>query len=268
MSGEGGRSRWTWRWLPALLLAAALVAGLVFWLSQSSLLAIEEIEVEGTIVVPDEEVVAATAPYLLGRSLVSLSYDEAAAALADRPFIESVSFDRRPPHTICIRVRERRPVLVFNDVSGRYFIVSDEGFVIASRQGPDPDLPLLTVAGACAVEAGAPTDCGELLTGVAFVADIPAEFNHRFTEVSVAGEDIRAVTAGGTRVVFGSLEQYQLKFEVLRQLLARTAQPGVKTTIDVSVPERPVTRQGEPEPATKGEAHATTTAAGAAGTVE
>ena len=68
-------------------------------------------------------------------------------------------------------------------------------------------------------------------------------FNYEFAEVTVADGDIRAKTKSGVNVHFGSLDDYGFKFEVLRQLLARSSAAGVQVTIDVSVPERPVTKE-------------------------
>ncbi len=85
-----------------------------------------------------------------------------------------------------------------------------------------------------------------MLTGAQFLANIPASFNYEFSGVLIDAGNISARTKNGVDVNFGSLDNYGLKFEVLRQMLARSVVAGAQVTIDVSVPERPVTKEEKP----------------------
>ena len=85
-----------------------------------------------------------------------------------------------------------------------------------------------------------------MITGISFLVNIPVSFNYEFAAITVDHGDIRLSTTTGVGVHFGSLDNYGFKFEVLRQLLARSSAADVQVSIDVSVPERPVTREETP----------------------
>jgi cell division protein FtsQ len=247
-------------WIGTLVfLALALAAGTLFWLSQSSLMSVDKVEVEGNIIVPADFIVETAGPYLRGHSLLGKIDQRAADALTEIPYVKSVDFDRRFPDTVGIEVREYQPVLSLTAGETVYLVAADATVMMSIAQ-PQPGMPLLTTKEACSVEAGERIECADANTGIQFVADIPPNFNYQFADVSVAEGRINATTTDGTKVIFGTLDQYELKFEVLRQLLARTATPEVTVSIDVSVPERPVTREGDTAPAANEEPEATAAA--------
>lgn len=230
------------------MLIVAAAAGAVFWLSQSSLLAVETIEVEGNRAVPAEQVLEMAAPLLMGESLIRFSYDEVERGLTALPFVESVEIERDFPHTLRIRLRERQVAATLTGVDGRLRLLSTEGLVLAELDAQAQGYPVLAIGTACEAAVGEIPDCQDLRIGVRFIADVPTNFNREFSDVAVKDGHIRALTRSGVLVIFGTLDDYGLKFEVLRQLLARAGVEGTPMTVDVSVPERPVTREGQ-EPA-------------------
>lgn len=244
-AGRKGKIFWTGL---VVFLALALAAGAFFWLSQSSLMSVDQVKVEGNIVVPADFIIETAGPYLRGRSLLERVDQRAAEVLTEVPYIKSVDFDRRFPDTIYIEVIEYQPVLSLAASESFYLMASDDTAIMKLEQ-PRTDMPLLATREACEVAAGERLECPDANTGVQFVADIPPNFNYKFADLYVENGRISATTTDGSKVNFGTLDQYELKFEVLRQLLARSASPGVTVTIDVSVPERPVTREGEEQPA-------------------
>lgn len=244
MRGYKGKFIWT---AVLAFLALGLVAGIFFWLSKSSLLSVDKIEVEGNITVPSDFIIETAGPYLRGRSLLARIDQRARDAIEELPYVESVDFDRRFPDTVSIEIREYQPVLNLKADGGVYLVASNATVLMLLDQ-PQTGLPLLTTKTACNATVGDQLQCQDARTGVQFMADIPPSFNYPFAEIMVDESRISATTSDGTRVNFGTLDKYELKFEVLRQLMARTATPGVTVTIDVSVPERPVTQEGDTAP--------------------
>lgn len=236
-----------WKALLAVLLIG-IGAGAVFWFSQSSVLAIDEIVVEGNRAVSTDEIMEKAGPLLRGQSLVRPPLDTVRGELGDFAFIESVEFDRDFPGTVVIRIKEYRPFICLQAAGGKSFILSSDGMVLVEQGPVPPSYPVLSTKEPCTAEVGRESDCADVLTGARFLADIPVNFNHEFAEVSVDNGDISAKTRSGVSVHFGTLTDYELKFEVLRQLLARAAAAGVQVIIDVSVPERPVTKEIAPPP--------------------
>ena len=236
-----------WKILLAVLLVG-IGAGAAFWLSQSSVLAIDEIVIEGNRAITTEEIMEKAGPLLRGQSLVRPPFDTVRGELGDFAFVEDIEFDRDFPGTIVIRIREHRPFICLQTADGKAFILSSEGKVLAEQGTAPAAYPVLTTKQPCLAEVGRQVDCADVLTGARFLANIPVNFNYELAEVSVDNGDINTKTRSGVSVHFGTLVDYELKFEVLRQLLARATAAGVQVIIDVSVPERPVTREIAPPP--------------------
>lgn len=231
---------WLWR-VSVVVLIAGIGAGAFFWLSQSSLLAVEDIQVDGNLIIPSDKILEKAEPVLHGRSLLSFSFDDVGRILSQFPFTDSVEVERVFPHTIRLHIRERRP-LVWLKTGEQYLLVSTEGKVLEQQPAPNPSYPLLTTKDACTADLGQQLECSDVRDGVQFLANIPVNFNQEVTDVSVADDDINAKTRSNAAIHFGTLDNYNLKFEVLRQLIARATASGETVSIDVSVPDRPVTR--------------------------
>ncbi len=231
-------SRWIWR-LSLVVLIVGIGAGGFFGLSQSSLLAIDNITVDGNHAVATNQILATVTPLLKGRSLLSFSFDDAGRALSQFPFIERVDVQRDFPHTIHLHVEERQPLAYLATGGGNLFLSAD-GYVLASKPAPDPAFPLLTVKGPCAADPGQKIDCPDVNQGVRFLGNIPVDFDQQIASANVYDGDISARTKANINIHFGTLDNYNFKFEVLKQLIARSVAGG---SIDVSVPDRPVTKQ-------------------------
>lgn len=250
MTAEEGNGARRNLWLVLLgMLLAGIAAGSYLWISQSDLLAIEKIVVDGNRMVTTEEIIDKTGPMLRGRSLVSPSFDNASRSLYDFPFIESVELDRDFPHSMIIHIREYRPFVTLAVAEGRYFMLSSGGKALAALPAPDPGYPLITTGEPCQVDIGLQVECPDALAGYEFLNNIPTNFNQEIAEVRVVDGDVTIRTGSGVNVHFGALDDYGLKFEVLRQLLAKSAAAGTTLSIDVSVVERPVTKDGTTAPA-------------------
>ncbi|MFA5809363.1 MAG: cell division protein FtsQ/DivIB, partial [Thermoleophilia bacterium] len=126
----------------------------------------------------------------------------------------------------------------------KFFMLASDGKVLAALPAPDPNFPLLTTKEPCPAQTGGQVDCTDALTGYEFMNNIPTNFNQDIAEVRVVDGDVTMRTRSGVNVHFGELTDYGLKFEVLRQLVARSVSTGTTLTIDVSVVERPVTKEG------------------------
>lgn len=251
MSSAAGRS-YFWP-LTFLMLALALAGGIIFWLSQSTLLTVENIEISGNHVLSDEQVQEIIGPRLQGQTLLKLSYDDATLALREMPFVKVVEIKRDFPHTLHVEIFEYRPVACYTGAVSSYFL-SDDGRVLSIIDEPDTSLPVLTTAEPCSAELGGRMDCDDVRTGIDFLISVPVNLNQEFTRVMVNNGIIDAATLSGVEIHFGTLDDHAYKFDVLRQLIARTVAAGERVIIDLSVPDRPVTRsKNAPAPAVPGD---------------
>lgn len=238
MKLESGHRLWRWGFAA---LALVIVGGGLFWASQSPLIAIQTIQVDGNNAVTTDQIMQRVGPMLEGRSLLSLSFSDVNQALGEFPFVASVDIERSFPHTIKLHVHERRP-LAWLEADRQALLLSATGYVLKQQPAPDAGYPVLTAKNPCTAGEGGQVSCGDVMNGVSFLADIPVSFTQEITAVSVSDGDINAKTKSNVNIHFGTLDDYDIKFEVLEQLIARSMAAGKTVSVDVSVPDRPVTK--------------------------
>jgi cell division protein FtsQ len=239
MSSRGRSYLWP---LTLIVLVLAIVAGGVFWLSQSSVLAVETVVVNGNHMLSDEEVMAIVGPRLYGKSLLKYSFDDVGEALRQLPFVENVEIKRDFPHSVNVEIWEYRPVTCYSGADGNKYFLSDDSRVLTTAEEPDTTLPVLQTGDSCTAAIGEHMECDDVATGIEFIISVPLNLNQEFSEVNVESGIIDASTISGIEVHFGTMDDYDYKFEVLRQLIARSMETGEQVVIDVSVPDRPVIR--------------------------
>lgn len=137
------------RWIARLVLAAALVLGLVWALAEvrdyartSPEFAIETLRITGNQRVSRQEL-ETTMGLSLGDNVFARSPEEVRAALESHPWIASARVRRRLPRTFEVDVRERVPVLVA--LLPEPHLVDESGTVFKRHEPGDPaDLPVMT----------------------------------------------------------------------------------------------------------------------------
>jgi cell division protein FtsQ len=212
--------------LVGLTLIAA-VAGLVWVLFFSTLLATESVEVRGTEVVSAARV-RELAAVPLDEPLARVDTDAVRARVEDLAAVESVEVRRCWPHTVCIDVTERESVAVV-EKEGTLWGLDATGILFRRYVGRPPELPLVHV------KATASTDALAEAAGV--VSALTPSVTRRvvFLDVQTVDE-ITLKLRSGAEVVWGSAEDSANKVRVLEPLLA--AQPGA-VRYNVSAPGNP-----------------------------
>ena len=108
----------------------ALAAGGYFIARETSVFALQTVEVRGGTPLLRAQVRAALAP-AVGESLLKVDGNTVARALTPLPGVRSFSFDRSFPHTLRVIVHPEQPVLVLRRVPGKdAFLVASSGRVI------------------------------------------------------------------------------------------------------------------------------------------
>jgi cell division septal protein FtsQ len=222
--------------------AVAAVVGMYFAARETSMFAVQRIEVTGARPSVIERVDAALAP-LDGTSLLSLDTADIDARLSPLRDVSLVSYDRAFPHTARIVVSAERPVAVLRRGS-QAWIVTERGRVLEPIADPhESDLPRIWDA-----EAPVPS-AGELLTSdealrparlLGGVLSADPEFLDRVREARFVEGDLSLVLGTGTEIRLGAADELPLQLAVAERVLAATG-PGMQY-VDVSVPERAVVR--------------------------
>ena len=229
----------------SLLIAFAAVAAIVggyFAARQTSMFAVQHIQVTGARPSVIQRVDAALAP-LDGTSLLSLSTADLDARLAPLRDVSLVSYDRAFPHTAKIVVSAERPVAVLRHGS-QAWIVTERGRVLEPIGDPgSSDLPRIWEADAPVPSAGALLTTDEALRPARLLGGVlsadPGLFD-RVREARFADGDLSLVLGTGTQIRLGAADELPLQLAVAEHVLA-AAGPGMQY-VDVSVPERAVVR--------------------------
>lgn len=228
------RRQWARRWLAWRILVAALgvlavVAGLVWLVFFSPVLAVRGVEVDGAEVL-DPRVVRRVAEVPSGTPLANVDLDAVGERVEALTPVLDVDVSRAWPDRVRIAVTERAAVaVVMRD--GVLQGVDADGVLFRRYPSRPPSLPLVRVG----VGTGA-----EALSEAALVIDaLPSDLAPRVEYISVRTVDtISLRLRNGHTVLWGSAEDSANKAKVLDVLLDQPAQ-----LYDVSVPGQPVIRR-------------------------
>lgn len=226
------RRQWARRWLAwrrvvALLALMGLAVGAVWLVWFSDVLAVQQVEVEGTRNLTGEEI-REVAGVPDGQPLALVDLDAIRARVVALAMVRDAEVTRTWPDRVRIDVEERVAIAVV-DIGGRIRGMDSEGVVFRDYSAPPPGLPR--------VNTSSDTRSDALREAALVVEALPVSISRRVDHVEVVTIDqISLVLRDGKQVVWGSAEESQTKAEVLTGLLRQPAR-----TYDVSVPGQPTT---------------------------
>lgn len=213
------------------LVVAALAAGYLFWLRDSSLVAVERVTVTGAAGQPGVEAALASA----ATEMTTLHVDEDAllAAVADMPAVLSLSAAPDFPHGLEVDVDIRRPVAY---VEAGETILAGDGVVLETNAERPEGLPLIEAEEA---PSGARAAGGALiLTRV--LSGAPEVLLAQATTATVEDDVGPVVEVGpGIELRFGDASKADLKWSAAAAVLADSGLDNA-VYIDLAVPSRPV----------------------------
>lgn len=227
------RRQWARRWLEVRVLVivvallVAVVAGvwLVFF---SSVLSVKGVDVEGTSLLTEQQVVAA-ADVPDGDPLARADISAIRDRVEDLPAVKSADVSREWPDRILIKVEERVAVAVV-ERGGTWRGIDATGFAFRRYRALPERLPLIKIDDDTADEAVA--------EGARVVASLPRPIARKVQYVELHTIDqISLKLRDGRTVVWGSAEDSEDKSRVIALLIKRKAD-----VYDVSVPGQPTTR--------------------------
>jgi cell division protein FtsQ len=221
---------------------AALAAGAYAVALETSIFAVRKLEIVGGSPRVQEELRTALAPEL-GRSLLRIGAGEIDRRALPIPDVIAVSFDRRFPHTLRIRVKAERPVLLLRRGKADTWLVSARGRVMRRLRTPRLSaLPRVWVPKATSVSVGETLTPREGGLAAAAVAPLePGTFPTPVRFVRESGSELTLVLRSGLQVRLGDVGDLRLKLAIAKRILGAVKADSTSTGyLDVSVPERPV----------------------------
>lgn len=215
--------------------AVLAVVAILYTVERSSLVALAEVQVSGTVRL-DEGAVRGAAALPLGTSTLRLDLAAAERRVEELPLVRAATVRRVDPLTVEVVVEERVPAVVLR-TRGRPTLVDGDGVVVAV--GTEAGLPELVV------DAPRPPVPGEALSTVAGAANafgvhaaLPGPLRARVVRYEArAADDATVVLTSGVRVRFGRAARVAEKARALEAILS-LGEPVVE--VDVRAPANPV----------------------------
>lgn len=220
------------------VVSAVVLLGVAALIERSSLVALDEVEVTGTVrLSPDTVRAAAALP--LGTSTLRLDLGAAEERVTALPLVLTADARRVDPLTVLIEVEERQPAYVARD-GGDAVIVDRDGVAIAA--GSEEPLPV--------VEVGRLPEVGATVAAVPALANAHAAFielsgplrTDVVRYVATDRDDVDLILRNGTRVRFGRADRVDEKVRALGAVLEDIGDTAV-SVIDVRAPLTPVVRR-------------------------
>jgi cell division protein FtsQ len=217
------RPRRRWLRIALVLLGVLALAGAVWAVWFSSLLAAAQVRVVGVEGARSDAVLAAAA-IPVGMPLARIDTAPAERAVRQLPWVLDAEVRRGWPSEIVVAVTARVPIAVVVTATGRSG-VDAEGAVFPAAGGLPKGLPTVTAEGV------------GLTASMAALATLPPDLARKVVSVSATTrDDVELTLRSGDVVRWGSADQPELKAEVLRALMERKAD-----VYDVAAPEVPTT---------------------------
>lgn len=226
---------WRRRLVAIALLLLALTAVYRFWLRDSSLFAVDQVEVKGLTANEDEITASLDSA---GRGMTTLHIDDDALrdAVAKFPTVASIKADASLPDKLTVTVTERLPVGVVK-VHGEPVAVSDTGLLLPGLSVQGEGLPTLDVGPVKGGQLDAEGTAQALIVGAA-----PEDLRKRIDGIAwdEAGGGVVVDLESAPEIRFGDGADAENKWQAAATVLlnddARSA-----GYVDVSVPERVAT---------------------------
>lgn len=214
----------------------AITAGGYAIARETSIFAIQRVDVTGGSAVVDARVARALAP-LVGKSLVGLDGAGVLQRAEGLSTVVSATYDRAFPNTLRVTIVPERPVAVLRD-GGVAWVVSARGRVVRPVAATGSlTLPRIWVAAKT-------TRVGEVLPlrlGGALIRALTqaGALRPRIRLAALVGGQLVFHLRSGVDLLLGSPTDVALKAAVAAKVLQQL--PSGTRTIDLSVPSRPVT---------------------------
>jgi cell division protein FtsQ len=223
----------------------ALAAGAYAVARESSMFAIETLEVTGASPATEAAVRKALAP-LAGTSLLALGAADVERRTGALPSVVWTTYDRAFPHTLRVTVREERPVAVLRRGPDSFLVSARARILRPLEPRALLALPRIWVARSTGVEVGATLagDAGAAVDALVPLSRLRLPVQVASAEATSGQLALRLRT--GLELRLGTAQDLLLKLDVARRILP-TLGLGSGAYLDVSVPDRPVSGTENPK---------------------
>lgn len=212
-----------------------VLTGVALAVEQSSLVALQEIRVEGTRRL-DPDAIRDASGLELGTSTLRLRLGDVEDRLRALPLVRDVRAWRADPLTTVIAVEERVPVL--QALTGDAAVLVDEEGIVVAR-GSEDGLPVVRLGGRLPAPGSPVAERPGLANAHAVYVALPGPLRTATAHYEArAADDVHLVLHDGARVRFGDAQRLDEKVRALGAVLEDLDGAEV-TVIDVRAPTTP-----------------------------
>jgi cell division protein FtsQ len=220
-------------------LAAALLGG-CYALYNSSLFAINTVEVVGTVHVTSAQV-RALARVPADATLIRFPADLVAARVAADPWVANVAVSRVFPSGMRIRITERVPIAIVDTPTSRW-LADASGMIIATPTvAASGTVPVVEDVPGLDAKVGRRTTSEPLLNALKVLAGISPQLESTVRSISAPSIDgATLTTVNRVEIAIGEAVDLATKSQLAEQILSD--QKGKVVSIDVRITDRPTWR--------------------------
>lgn len=240
-----------WRTFLAAATVAVVLGGSWLWLRDSSLVAVNRVEVIGLSSSESAEVKRALDTAARGMTTLHVSRTDLEASVERYPSVAGLRVQTDFPHGVTIEVTEREPIAQV-DLAGDVVPVGAGGRLM---RGVDPTRKLPVLHATRLSPGGRLTD-PKALAAVNVLAAAPAALREKVSRIWSGPKGLSLDLRAGPQLFFGTSERPAAKWMATARVLAEPSAQGA-VYLDVRVPERvaagglgtaPVEETVEPQP--------------------
>jgi len=230
-------------------LFVAAAAGLFLWLRSSDVFAVREVTATATQYV-DRPDIAAIVERARGTSLLALGTGPLEEALEGLPYVREAEIYRLFPHTLEVRIVERRPLARLDLGRQGVWLIADDGILLEkvadSTLGETGTAVLLPLVRAAHVMEALPGKAapGPVVDSLAVISWFQTvESNSNIPPVQLltvqAGGEVVVELEGGTKILVGLPKDLDQKLKVSAAIVEQYLRAGrALEYVDARVPER------------------------------
>lgn len=233
-----------WRRIGSGFAAIALIAGLI-GLYFSPLLRVDEVQVSGTTVVNQEDVLDLID--LEGDSMLQVDTAAIERSVLSLPMVYKASVERKWPGTVTIEITERS-AWGYWQTAGNVYPIDIEGFVLSGVTPPDGATVIEDTVSTTPLSPGDEVDADAVFLAQVLVDRLPETVSPTVGAIQYSPElGLSVETSAGYRVVIGDSQNFDYKLSVWQALEAELGPQGMAGhVLDLRFGDRPsLTRGGD-----------------------
>lgn len=217
----------------AVVAVIVLTGGGYLWLRQSSLVAVRDVQISGITASDGDKVRAALESAAKDMTTLHVRQEVLHDATAPYSSVDDLKVEADFPHTLRIKVVERRPVAAITRPGSRRVPVTSNGTLLRGVTA-ERDLPSVKLK---SDPAGNRVTDRKVLNALAVASAAPTPLRAKTDEVKVDKRGVIVNLKNGPELVFGGGEEASKKWAAAARVLAEISAQGA-TYLDLRVPGR------------------------------